>query len=60
MKRYVMEMENDFERRVQASDLTEEQKHEAFCRLVRIRNNYYCGLMTEIDAVRSMLAVLPE
>lgn len=53
-------MENDFERRVQASDLTEEQKHEAFCRLVRIRNNYYCGLMTEIDAVRSMLAVLPE
>lgn len=56
MKRYVMEMENDFERKLEKrSDLTKEQKHVIFCELVRIRNAYYCGIVTEIDAIRSML-----
>lgn len=50
VKRYVLEMENDIEKRF--PDKAE--------RLVRIRNGYLIGLVTEIEAVRAFLEIITE
>lgn len=46
MKRYIMEMANHFEKLVPESLINE---------VINVRNNYYCGFMTEIDAIRKLL-----
>lgn len=46
MKRYIMEMTNHFEKLVPESLINE---------VINVRNNYYCGFMTEIDAIRKFL-----
>ena len=51
MKRYVIEMSNDFEKRVKA-----EQKIE----VIKIHNAYINGLMTEIDAIKALLKLVED
>ncbi len=49
MKRYVIEMANDFEKRVKPDKVIE---------IIKIRNAYISGIVTEIEAINAMLTTL--
>lgn len=50
MKRYVVEMANDFEKRCP-------EKSE---RIVKIRNLYLSGLVTEVEAIKGLVETIEE
>ena len=61
MKRYIAEMENDFERKIRERNLSADDAERDVLRLQKIRNAYLIGILTEVDAVHAMLQiVLPE
>lgn len=60
MKRYIAEMENDFERIVRSGHADDGEKERTVLRLQRVRNTYICGLMTELDAARSLIGIINE
>ena len=45
MKRYVIEMANDFEKRYPAKAI----------QIIKIRNAYISGIITEVDAIKAMI-----
>lgn len=50
MKRYIIEMSNDFEKK----------KPEKAARIIYIRNAYIMGLVTETEAARGLLETITE
>ena len=49
-KRYIIEMCNDFVKRYESAG-----KLESARKIDRIRNDYICGMITEIDAIKSIM-----
>lgn len=50
-KRYIIEMCNDFVKRYENAG-----KLESAGKIDRIRNDYICGMLTEIDVIKSIMA----
>lgn len=51
MKRYIIEMANDFEKKIPEDKQAE---------LLNIRNYYIIGLLSEIDAIKSIMKLLED
>lgn len=50
-KRYIIEMCNDFVKRHENAGNVESAR-----KIDRIRNDYICGMLTEIDVIKSIMA----
>jgi len=51
MKRYVMELANDVEKHV---------SEKRYYDVIKIRNTYYDGLLTEFEAVKALIKIVEE
>lgn len=51
MKRYVMELANDVEKHV---------SEKRYYDVIKIRNTYYNGLLTEFEAVQALIKIVEE